>query len=70
MADILRQIETYKRKEIAEAKVRMPLHALERKINEQTPPRGFVKAIEEKLGASSWAPSLGRRVRKLLPTRT
>ena len=55
MADILRQIETYKRKEIAEAKVRMPLHALERKIDEQTPPRGFIRAIEAKLSANQFA---------------
>ena len=38
MTDILKTIETYKRREIAEAKVRMPLHALERQIGAQHPP--------------------------------
>ena len=67
MADILRQIETYKRKEIAEAKVRMPLHALERKIDEQTPTRGFIKAIEAKLGANQFA--LIAEVKKASPSK-
>ena len=49
MADILHKIETYKRREISEAKVRMPLHALERQIRDQTPPRGFAHAIAEKV---------------------
>ena len=46
MPDILRKIEAYKRREIAEAKVRMPFKTLERKAREHDPPRGFVKAIE------------------------
>ena len=48
MADILRKIEAYKRKEISEAKVRMPFSALQRAVRDHDPPRGFVHAIEKK----------------------
>ena len=48
MADILRTIEAYKRREIAEAKVRMPFKTLERKAREHDPTRGFLRAIERK----------------------
>ncbi len=67
MADILAHIETYKRKEVSEAKVRMPLHALERKIAEQTPTRGFVHAIEDKLSAGLYA--LIAEVKKASPSK-
>ena len=50
MTDILNRIESYKRTEIAEAKVRMPLATLERNVRDHDPPRGFVHAIENKLG--------------------
>jgi indole-3-glycerol phosphate synthase len=49
MTDILHKIETYKRAEISEAKVRMPLATLERNVRDHDPPRGFVHAIEQKL---------------------
>jgi len=49
MTDILRKIEAYKRTEISEAKVRMPLATLQRNVRDHDPPRGFVHAIEEKL---------------------
>jgi indole-3-glycerol phosphate synthase len=48
MTDTLKKIEAYKRREIAAAKVRMPLEALARKAHNHDPPRGFVKAIEAK----------------------
>jgi indole-3-glycerol phosphate synthase len=48
MTDILKTIEAYKRREIAQAKVRMPFEALERKAHDHDPPRGFLKAIEAK----------------------
>ena len=41
------KIEAYKRREIAQAKVRMPLEALG-KAHDHDPPRGFVKAITAK----------------------
>jgi indole-3-glycerol phosphate synthase len=46
MTDILRKIESYKRREITDAKVRVPRATLEREIIGQTPPRGFIKALE------------------------
>ncbi|MGJ0506205.1 MAG: indole-3-glycerol phosphate synthase TrpC [Methylocystis sp.] len=49
MTDILDRIEAYKRTEISEAKVRMPMATLERKVRDHDPPRGFVHAIEAKL---------------------
>lgn len=67
MADILHKIEVYKRREIAEAKVRMPLHALERQIAMQSPVRGFVHAIEEKLSADVYA--LIAEIKKASPSK-
>ena len=67
MADILKKIEAYKRREVSDAKVRMPLHALERAIEKQTPPRGFIHAIENKLGASQYA--LIAEVKKASPSK-
>lgn len=48
MTDLLKSIEVYKRREIAQAKVRMPLEALARKAHDHDPPRGFVKSIAAK----------------------
>lgn len=67
MADILKKIEAYKRREVSDAKVRMPFHALERAIEKQTPPRGFVHAIENKLAASQYA--LIAEVKKASPSK-
>ncbi len=55
MADILKKIESYKRREIAEAKVRVPRATLEREIEGQSPPRGFTKALkgQSKRGGSA-----------------
>ena len=67
MADILHKIEVYKRAEIAEAKVAMPLHALERHIEQQSPTRGFIHAIENKLDADSYA--LIAEIKKASPSK-
>ena len=67
MADILKKIEAYKRREISEAKVRMPLHALERQISQHTPPRGFIHALEAKLDAQQFA--LIAEIKKASPSK-
>jgi indole-3-glycerol phosphate synthase len=67
MADILKQIETYKRKEIAEAKLRMPLSTLERRIENHDPPRGFAHAIETKLTEGRFA--LIAEIKKASPSK-
>ena len=67
MADILHKIEVYKRREIAEAKVRMPLHALERAIEKQPPVRGFAHAIETKIEEGAFA--LIAEIKKASPSK-
>jgi len=43
--NVLARIEAYKRREIAEAKLRIPLAKLEKKVAQADPPRGFAAAI-------------------------
>ncbi len=67
MVDILHKIETYKRREISDAKVRMPIHALERQIDKQSPPRGFFHAMEARIEADEYA--LIAEVKKASPSK-
>ena len=55
MMDILKKIEAYKREEIAAAKAARPLSQLERDAKEAPPPRGFLAAIEGKIGGGDYA---------------
>ncbi len=67
MADILKKIEAYKRREIAEAKLRMPLSTLERRAHDHDPPRGFLRAIEKCLASGRLA--LIAEIKKASPSK-
>jgi indole-3-glycerol phosphate synthase len=67
MADILEKIAAYKREEIAAAKRTRPLAALEREVKAADAPRGFTKAIAERLAAKDYA--LIAEIKKASPSR-
>ena len=67
MSDILTKIEAYKREEIAAAKRAHPLASLEARAKAASPPRGFVRAIREKLAQGEYA--LIAEVKKASPSR-
>jgi indole-3-glycerol phosphate synthase len=67
MSDILTKIETYKREEIAAAKRAHPLASLEALAKSALPPRGFIRAIQEKLANGDYA--LIAEVKKASPSK-
>jgi indole-3-glycerol phosphate synthase len=67
MSDILAKIEVYKREEIAAAKRARPLSVLEDDIKKMPQPRGFLRAIEAKLGRGDYA--LIAEIKKASPSK-
>src|SRR6202171_5904819 len=67
MSDILTKIETYKREEIAAAKRTHPLAGVEARAKAAPPPRGFVRAIREKLARGEYA--LIAEIKKASPSK-
>jgi indole-3-glycerol phosphate synthase len=67
MADILTKIEAYKREEIAAAKRVHPLASVEALARTAPPPRGFVRAIRQKLEQGEYA--LIAEVKKASPSK-
>src|ERR1700744_2787849 len=67
MSDILTKIEAYKREEIAAAKREHPLSSVEALARSAPPPRGFVRAIRDKLGRGEYA--LIPEVKKASPSK-
>src|SRR5882724_11659268 len=67
MSDILQKIEDYKREEIAAAKRANPLAGVEAVAKTASPPRGFVRAIREKLARGDYA--LIAEIKKASPSK-
>jgi indole-3-glycerol phosphate synthase len=67
MSDILTKIEAYKRQEIAAAKRTHPLSSVEALAKTAPAPRGFIRAIHEKLGHGDYA--LIAEVKKASPSK-
>src|SRR3982075_4011583 len=67
MSDILTKIEAYKREEIASAKRAHPLTSVEALAKAPPAPRGFVRAIREKLARGDYA--LIAEVKKASPSK-
>src|SRR6202165_3647047 len=67
MSDILTKIEAYKREEIARAKRAHPLSSVEALAKAAPAPRGFVRAIRQKLDRGDYA--LIAEVKKASPSK-
>ncbi|MGI8527705.1 MAG: indole-3-glycerol phosphate synthase TrpC [Pseudolabrys sp.] len=67
MSDILEKIAAYKREEIVVAKRLRPLTMLERDAKMARPPRGFLRAIEQKFASGDYA--LIAEVKKASPSK-
>ena len=67
MADILAEIEAYKRGEIAAAKRARPLPALEKDARAAPAPRGFLRAIEQRIAGGNYA--LIAEIKKASPSK-
>src|SRR3954452_23766426 len=67
MSDILTRIEAYKRDEIASAKRAHPLARVEALARAAPPPRGFVRAIRDKIARGDYA--LIAEVKKASPSK-
>ena len=65
--NVLTRIEAYKRREIAEAKLRVPLEKLERRAAKAGAPRGFAGAIRAHLAQRR--PALIAEVKKASPSK-
>lgn len=66
-ASVLARIEAYKRREIAEAKLRVPLAKLEKQVAKAEPPRGFADAIAAHIAESR--PALIAEIKKASPSK-
>jgi indole-3-glycerol phosphate synthase len=66
-ASVLARIEAYKRREIAEAKLRVPLAKLEKQVAKAEPPRGFADAIAAHI--ADGRPALIAEIKKASPSK-
>ena len=66
-ASVLARIEAYKRREISEAKLRLPLAKLEKLVAKADAPRGFASAIAAHIGEGR--PALIAEIKKASPSK-
>ncbi len=67
MTDILKKIETYKREEIAAARKIVCVEQLTEVIAENDPPRGFIRALQDRLDTGNYA--LIAEIKKASPSK-